>query len=144
MQGIEKKKWEEYDKGNSDLIFPSKGWSDANVGAVNKFSRYKEEQNSTNTHCSSRFQSFLQSSRNALPTATCVCYHHSLIDLADGSRLLPYVSQEERPGVELLPARVEHDVHEQRGHRGQRVGVKAGNAEHVTGAGEWVNDWPRD
>lgn len=73
-----------------------------------------------------------------------MCYHHSLIDLADGSRLLPYVSQEERPGVELLPARVEHDVHEQRGHRGQRVGVKAGNAEHVTGAGEWVNDWPRN
>lgn len=54
------------------------------------------------------------------------------------------MSQEERPGVELLPARVEHDVHEERGHRGQRVGVKAGNAEHVTGAGERVNDWPRN
>lgn len=73
-----------------------------------------------------------------------MCYHHSLIDLADGSPLWPYVSQEERVGMELLPARVEHDVHEQRGHRGQRVGVKAGNTEHVTGAGERVNDWPRD
>lgn len=67
-------------------------------------------------------------------------HHHPLIDLADGSRLLAYV----RPGAKLLPARVEHDVHEQRGHRGQRVGVQAGNAEHVTGAGERVNDWSRN
>ena len=40
------------------------------------------------------------------------------------------------------PSRVEHDVHEQRGHRGQRVRVQAGHTEHVTGAGQRVDDGP--
>lgn len=33
----------------------------------------------------------------------------------------------------LSPSRVKHDVHEQRGYRGQSVRVQAGHAEHVAG-----------
>lgn len=39
-----------------------------------------------------------------------------------------------------LPSWVEHDVHEQGGHRGQCVWVQTCHAEHVTGTGERVND----
>lgn len=44
------------------------------------------------------------------------------------------------PEPELLPSRVEHDVHEQRGHGRQRVRVQAGHAEHVAGTRQGVND----
>lgn len=45
--------------------------------------------------------------------------------------------------MSVLPSRVEHDVHEQRGDGGQRVWVQAGHTEHVAGAGQRVNDGAR-
>ena len=39
-----------------------------------------------------------------------------------------------------LPVGVEHDVHEECGNSGQRVGVQAGDTEPVAGAGQWVDN----
>lgn len=41
------------------------------------------------------------------------------------------------------PSGVKHDVHEQSGHRRERVRVQTGHAEHVTGTGQRVDDGTR-
>lgn len=43
-----------------------------------------------------------------------------------------------------LPVGVKHDVHEECGNGGQRVGVQAGDTEPVAWAGQWVDDGPLD
>ena len=43
-----------------------------------------------------------------------------------------------------LPVGVKHDVHEECGNGGQRVGVQAGDTEPVARAGQWVDDGPLD
>lgn len=43
-----------------------------------------------------------------------------------------------------LPVGVKHDVHEECGNGGQRVGVQAGDTEPVARAGQGVDDGPLD